>query len=351
MTGAEISNTSYLLQFVLLFVSSAIAVGILTPIFRKIAIKLEIMDIPNSNHKTHREPTPYLGGVAIMIGLSLVIIVATLFFDPPSMMLVFAVLGPALLLGIVGLIDDIHNLSPRPRFIAQTCVGVAVATLLIQTKTVGSPTGSRVIDVLISIFFIVGLSNSINFFDNVDGGASGTVAISSFTLSCLAFQSGQIYIAAISCVMAGSTIGFLGWNRSPARIYMGDAGSLFLGCLIASILVRFEPNPISHNSSFFVPIFLVAVPILDTCVVVTSRIFRGISPFQGGKDHLSHRLIRTGQTRAKAVILLWSLTATFSFIATLLSLVKYDFERIVVIFCILLWIFLFIWFLRKPEKD
>ena len=351
MASIGISNLPYFLQFVSLFFCSAVAVGFLTPIFRNLAIRLDILDIPASSHKTHREPTPYLGGVAIMLGLILVVVVATLIFDSSSLILVFAVLGPALLLGFVGLIDDIYNLSPWPRFIAQTCVGIVVATLLIQTKTVGSPTGSRIIDVLITIIFIVGLSNSINFFDNVDGGASGTIAISSFTLSLLAFQSGQIYIAAISCVMAGATIGFLRWNRSPARIYMGDAGSLFLGCLIASTLVRFDPNPISPGSSFFVPLFLVAIPILDTSVVVTSRISRGVSPFQGGKDHLSHRLIRTGNTKVKSVVLLWFLTASFSFIAVLLSFAPFYYERIVVGVGVLLWIILYMWFITKPAQD
>lgn len=351
MSMPGIANLPYIVQFLILFLCSALVVGFLTPIFRDLAIRFDILDVPISSHKTHREPTPYLGGVAIMLGLTIVVIVATLFFDASSMLLVLAVLGPALILGFVGLIDDIYNLPPWPRFIAQTLVGIVVAILLIKTNTVGSPTGSLVVDIFITILFIVGLSNSINFFDNVDGGASGTIAISSSTLSFLAFQSGQIYIAAISCVMAGATIGFLKWNRSPARIYMGDAGSLFLGCLLASTLVRYEPNPISQGSSFFVPLFLVAIPILDTCVVVTSRILRRLSPFQGGKDHLSHRLMRTGKTKVKSVFMLWILTASFSFAAIILSFTPFDYERFMVGVGAIFWMLLYIWFLNKPASD
>jgi UDP-GlcNAc:undecaprenyl-phosphate GlcNAc-1-phosphate transferase len=338
-------------DYLALFSVSALMVGFLTPKIRNIAIKREIFDAPNSEHKTHKEPVPYLGGIAIIIGVVVVTLSATLTSNSDQIATVLAVLIPSLFLGFIGLIDDLVDLRPWPRFLAQTVVGIAVAITLITTNTVGSPTGSRNLDIALTILFIVGLSNSVNFFDNVDGGASGTVAISALFLALLSYISGQYYIAAISIVVAGATIGFLRWNRSPARIYMGDAGSLFLGSLMASILVRFDPNPITYPTFFFVPLFLIAIPLLDTTVVIISRIFRGISPFTGGRDHLSHRLMRTGLSKVKAVSVLWAFTILFALLALLLSNVSYRWEPLVTLLGSTIWIVMLFLFLRIPAID
>jgi UDP-GlcNAc:undecaprenyl-phosphate GlcNAc-1-phosphate transferase len=339
------------LDYLALFLATGLLVGFLTPKIRKLAIKREIFDAPNSSHKTHSEPVPYLGGLAIIFGVIVVAFAATLQADSKSLDLVAAVLLPSLFLGAIGLIDDLIELSPWPRFLAQTAVGIAVAITLIATDTVGSPTGSRILDISLTILFIVGLSNSINFFDNVDGGASGTVAISALFLAFLSYSSNQYYIAAISVVVAGATSGFLFWNRSPARIYMGDAGSLFLGSLMASVLVRFDPNPIAYPTFFFVPLFLIAIPLLDTSVVVISRIVRGVSPFKGGRDHLSHRLMRIGIPKVRAVLLLWAMTAFFGVIAVFLSNVSYRFEPATVLLGSVFWMVALFYFLRIPSTD
>jgi UDP-GlcNAc:undecaprenyl-phosphate GlcNAc-1-phosphate transferase len=339
------------LYYLGLFLVTAFLVGLLTPKIRDLAIKREIFDAPNSVHKTHAAPVPYLGGLAIIFGVIFVPFVATWLADPLSLKLVAAVLFPSLFLGAIGLIDDLVQLSPWPRFLAQTSVGIAVAITLIATDTVGSPTGSRTLDVTLTILFIVGLSNSINFFDNVDGGASGTVAISALFLSFLSYSSNQYYIAAISVVVAGATSGFLFWNRSPARIYMGDAGSLFLGSLMASVLVRFESNSIAYPIFFFVPLFLIAMPLLDTSVVVISRIVRGVSPFKGGRDHLSHRLMRMGMPKVRAVLSLWAMTGLFSILAVVLSNVPYRFELATVLIGSTFWTVALFHFLRIPATD
>jgi UDP-GlcNAc:undecaprenyl-phosphate GlcNAc-1-phosphate transferase len=340
-----------LLDYLGLFLASGLIVGLLTPRFRRLALRKKIFDAPNSDHKTHSEPVPYLGGLAIISGVLVVSLGTTLFTNFELLGTVLGILLPPLFLGAIGLADDIHNLSPWPRFLAQTAVGLAVAITLIWTDTVGSPTGSRTLDIAITIFFIVGLSNSINFFDNVDGGASGTVAISAFFLALLSYSSGQYYIAALSIVISGTTSGFLWWNKSPARIYMGDAGSLFIGSLLASLLVRFEPNPITYPTFFFVPIFLIAVPLLDTCTVIYSRISRRVSPFKGGRDHLSHRLMRKGLTKVSAVMTLWALTLVFGLIAVLLSNVSFKIEPTITITASIFWLLLFLYFQRIPAQD
>lgn len=300
-------------QYFLLFFATFALVGTLTPVMRKIAISKKIYDLPNAAHKTHKEPVPYLGGVAIIIGVTVISYAAAIYkqFNTEDFLLLTSVLAPAIVLGLIGLWDDLRNLRPGPRLAIQTVAGIFTAYILISQDTVGNPTGSQTLDAIITVIWIVGICNSINFFDNVDGGAAGTVAISSLGLFYLTFQNQQFFIAALSSVTAGATIGFLLWNKSPARIYMGDAGALFLGVLIATLTIRLQPNTDALWKSLATPILLLAVPILDTTTVVVSRIRRGVSPLHGGHDHLSHRLMNMGIARKQAVVLLWVVSSIF----------------------------------------
>ena len=338
-------------QYLVLIASSFAVVGVLTPFIRRFAISHQIYDQPNSSHKSHAEPIPYLGGVAIIIGI-IGVSYAALFakeFSYKNLALETSVLAPALLLGLVGLWDDIKNLKPVPRLIVQSTVGVFTAGVLIATNTVGVPTGHRWLDGLITLIWIVGICNSINFFDNVDGGAAGTVAITSIALLYLGYQGGQYFVAALSAVIAGATIGFLLWNKSPARIYMGDAGALFLGVLIATLTIRFHPHADTKWISFSTKVLLLAVPILDTSVSVISRLLRRSSPFQGGQDHLSHRLIRAGLSRPTAVVVLWILTAAYAFCAVVIPSASKLGQEVVVFSALAAWVVLFFVFLRTAD--
>jgi UDP-GlcNAc:undecaprenyl-phosphate GlcNAc-1-phosphate transferase len=294
---------------------------------------------------------PYLGGVAIIIGIISISYSTSLVsdFTSATFWLATSVLGPALVLGLIGLWDDIKNLSPLPRFIAQSIAGIFTASVLIITNNVGNPTGSNIFDVVITIFWVVGICNSINFFDNLDGGAAGTVAISSATLAFLALTGDQYLISALATVTTGATLGFLVWNKSPAKIYMGDAGALFLGVLLATLTIRLEPNTNTQIGSYLTPVFLLAVPILDTTVAVISRLRRHISPFQGGQDHLSHRLIRAGLSRKQAAISLWLLSGVYGALAILISKTNSIFENYLVLAGTALWVVLFISFFKQKD--
>jgi UDP-GlcNAc:undecaprenyl-phosphate GlcNAc-1-phosphate transferase len=319
---------------------------------RRIAIRREIVDRPNEGHKTHVEPTPYLGGVAIVLGVTLISYLALFIggYSLSKVALASSILIPALLVGVIGLIDDIKKLSPLPRFAAQNAIAIVSTLIMISTQTIGSPTNNVFVDFLITIFWIVGLTNALNFFDNIDGGASGTAAISAFFLFLLAFQGSQFSIAALSLVLAGGTLGFLIWNRPPARIYMGDAGALFLGLLIASLAVRFDPNPINQFASFSVPFFLLAVPIMDTSVVVLKRLARGISPFKGGRDHLSHRLMRAGLTKRQSVFSLWLLTVFFGLISSVISSASFHLEGFLTALGLAIWLAVLLLFARTRDE-
>lgn len=340
-------------DYFILFGASFILVSFLTAIMQRVALSLGVVDRPSEAHKTHQNPVPYLGGVAIVLGVTIVSVTSSIVSDysRATIWLALSVLLPAILLGVVGLIDDIKRLSPWPRFIVQSTVALISAGILISTDTLGSPTGSTFFDLAITVFWIVGLTNAINFFDNVDGGASGTVAISSTLLFLLAVQSGQVLIAALAIVLSGATLGFLVWNRPPARIYMGDAGALFLGVLIASLTIRLNPTPVSDFAAFSVPVFLVAIPILDTSVAVSKRIFRGVSPFQGGRDHLSHRLMYMGVTKRHTVLLLWALTLLFGMFSIIISEVSYRLEGLLTTVGALLWVAGYIFFAKQKDTE
>ena len=343
-----ISNTEYFLLFVITYA----LVGVLTPVMRKIAIANQILDLPTSSHKSHTKAVPYLGGVAILIGVTVVSYLALAFsnFTVSNFLLATSVLGPALAMGLIGLWDDLKNLPPLPRFIGQSVAGLVVAAALVLGSNVANPTGSTFADVLITVIWVVGICNSINFFDNLDGGAAGTAAISAIFLTYLAINSGQAFVAALSIVVAGATLGFLIWNRAPARIYMGDAGALFLGVLLATLTIRLNPDTQTSIGSFATPILLLAIPILDTTVAVLSRLRRGVSPFLGGKDHLSHRLVRAGLSRKIAAIALWLLSATFALFAVILTILSEKYEVYFVAATAFLWALLFLGFFRTADK-
>ena len=338
-------------EYFLLFLGAYLLVGALTPLMRKIAIATKVVDQPNASHKSHKKPVPYLGGVAIIIGIISISYSTSLIsnFTSTTFWLATSVLGPALALGLIGLWDDVKDLPPLPRFIAQSIAGIFTASILIITNNVANPTGSNFFDAAITVFWVVGICNSINFFDNLDGGAAGTVAVSSAALAYLAVTGSQYAIAALAVVTTGATLGFLVWNKSPAKIYMGDAGALFLGVLLATLTIRFEPNTKTQIGSYLTPVFLLAVPILDTTVAVISRIRRHISPFQGGQDHLSHRVIRAGFSRKQAALSLWLLSAIYAAIAIFISRVNSIVESYLIAVGLLLWVVLFVLFFRQKD--
>ena len=254
-------------------------------------------------------------------------------------------------MAMTGLVDDLKQLKPWPRFVAQNVIALIATFILIANNTLGSAVGVVAIDFVLTMLWLVGISNSINFFDNIDGGASGTVAITSLALTFIASQNSQVLVAAMSLVLAGSTLGFLSWNKPPARIYMGDAGSLFLGILIASLTIRVDTNGELGIFSLLIPFFLLAVPILDTSTAVIKRLARGVSPFQGGKDHLSHRLVRLGLEKRVATLTLWMASAIFALLAILILNSSPPLRTLLITVGILFWTILLFVFLASKDED
>jgi UDP-GlcNAc:undecaprenyl-phosphate GlcNAc-1-phosphate transferase len=342
-----------LTQFLILGAATFIFVGGLTPVMRKIALKIGAVDRPNLDRKTQKEPVPYLGGVAIAIGITVASFGALLYsdFSTETFGKALSVLLPAILISAMGLYDDLKGLEPWPRLVAQTIAGIAVAIYLIQNETLGQAFSNQALNYVVTIIWIVGICNSINFFDNLDGGASGTVAVISIFLFAIAFNHCQSLVSALAVVTAGATLGFLIWNKTPAKIYMGDAGALFLGIIIAVLTIRLDPEAGPQSRALSIPLLLMAVPILDTTTVVISRLSRGISPFTGGRDHLSHRLMRKGLGRKATAYVLWAMTAAFGAVAFIACCVETSLAIPAICAAGAIWIALLVTFLRIPATD
>ena len=345
-------------QFAILGVSAFALTGLLTWPVRALAIRLGAMDAPNLARKSQAEPVPYLGGVAIALGITITTLAAVYVGGNKSgenagqlKDLALTVLLPALLLGAMGLIDDLRSLSPWPRLIAQSVVGTVVALVIVSSGTTGTPFGTSTFNTIVTIFWIVGICNSINFFDNLDGAAAGAVAIAALGVFFIAFDRGQELVSALSVVTAGATIGFLMWNKSPAKIYMGDAGALFLGIIISVATIRLNPGIEPTWKSLTIPVILLAVPLLDTCVAVFSRISRRVSPLTGGKDHLSHRLVRAGLSRPMAAVTLWVASGVCVLVAIGIYRYSDSYGSVLIYVFATGWLSALVLFLRTPSHD
>ena len=336
-----------------LFVASLIIAATSTPLFRKLAVKRKILDTPNSERKIQRTAVPYLGGFGIALAVVATTLIAITISDASTenYLLALSVLAPAMALGLIGFIDDKKHLTPLSRFIAQTFAGVFTALVLILTNTVGNPTSYLVLDVLLTIAWVVGICNAINFFDNMDGAAGGISALAGFGFAVIGLQNDQYFVAAFGLVLSGACIGYLFWNWNPAKIYMGDAGALFIGIILAALAVRVDPVSVNGATAFFVPICVLALPILDTTTVVIDRLRRGVSPFEGGLDHLSHRLRRKGMSVRQAVTTLYLLESISILIGFLINMRGNVFDTKLAILETILGLSLLIWFLRIPAQD
>jgi UDP-GlcNAc:undecaprenyl-phosphate GlcNAc-1-phosphate transferase len=340
-------------QYILLGLAAFAMSGLLTWPVRKLAIAIGAMDRPNLERKTQKEPVPYLGGVAIAITI-LIITYASIAVNQPTVekfTLAIQVLIPATLLGFMGLVDDLKGLAALSRLALQTIAAIVMSLILINTDTMGFAFGNSTVDTVVSILWIVGICNSINFFDNLDGGAAGTVAAATIGIFLITFAQGQELISALAILTAGATLGFLIWNKSPAKIYMGDAGALFLGIILSTLTIRMNPGLDPNWKSLAIPVILLAVPILDTTVAVTTRVYRGLTPFNGGKDHLSHRLVRIGFTHRIAAFILWGASGICATIAYLIFKHPNQLGTEFILGTAIAWVATLIFFLTIPSED
>ncbi len=274
----------------------------LTPMLRRWALRRAIVDAPDGGRKQQNVAVPYLGGVAIAFAVTIVLLfgVGVGGLSNSDWAMLGGVLAPALLLALIGFLDDLRGLTPGMRFVVQSLAAVITAVALSLAGTRSQLTGFAPIDIAITVLWVVGVTNALNLLDNMDALAGGATAIAALAYFAIAAVNGQYLIAALALAIAGGCAGFLVWNRPPARIYMGDAGALFLGFMLAAVSIRIHLNGQPRLLALFAPLVVLFLPVLDTTLVVLSRLRRGISPFVGGRDHLSHRLLDRGRTVPQA---------------------------------------------------
>lgn len=295
------------------FLPLALALG-LTPVARLVAHRFRIFDQPGG-HKSHESPVPYLGGVAIVLSFAVAVVTASAIAAPvEGAEAVALVVGLGVGLSLIGLLDDLRHLNPAIRFGFQIGAALALWSAGIGVRAFDH----RVFDAALTVFWIVGITNAFNLLDNMDGLSAGLAAIASFFFSLLAAVNGQLAVGALAAALCGCALGFLRHNFHPARIYMGDAGSLFLGFMLAVIGIKLE-FPAPTRVTFLVPVGILGVAILDTTLVVVSRLLHGINPLAGGRDHISHRLVFVGIPVRGAVTLVYGAAVALGWLAIVMS--------------------------------
>jgi UDP-GlcNAc:undecaprenyl-phosphate GlcNAc-1-phosphate transferase len=283
-------------EYLALFLGAGVLALALTPVAKAVAVRRQIMDRP-VGYKQQTAPIPYLGGAAIVAAFVIAVMLAA-WIRPLTSGLggLGVLLGLGLGLSLVGLLDDIRGLGPLTRLIVQTMAAVAVVGAGVQVHIFGS----NLLNMLVTVVWIVGVTNAFNLLDNMDGLSAGVTAIAAGSFFLIAVLNGQFLVASLSVALAGCALGFLWHNFHPATIYMGDAGSLFFGFMLAvlGIKLRFE-GPI--EVTFFVPILVLGVALLDTTLVTVTRLLNKRNPLSGGNDHISHRLAHLGLSVPVAV--------------------------------------------------
>jgi UDP-GlcNAc:undecaprenyl-phosphate GlcNAc-1-phosphate transferase len=288
------------------FLAAALLAMVGTPLLRRFAIAVDFLDEP-AERKSHQTPVPYLGGVAIMVAVTI-----GLLAGPDLVPRIAVVTLGACVMGAVGLLDDRRTVSARVRLAIQCGAAIAAVSAGIQIHA----TRVTAIDDVLTVIWIIGITNAFNLLDNMDGLAGGVAAVASIGVFALAALGGQVVVGALAAALTGACVGFLAYNIRPAAIFMGDAGSLFLGFLLAIGVLQLDPA-LRPPASFVVPLILLAVPILDTTTVTLARLRRGRPVSQGGRDHLSHRLVARGLEPGGAVATLVVAQLFFSVLAVL----------------------------------
>lgn len=301
-------------EYLAVFAASAVTSTLLTPVALMVATRAGILDNPGG-HKSHDSPVPYLGGVAIVVAFAGVVVGAALLKPPISGLdELVTVLLLGIVLAFVGLADDLWNLAPVVRVVVE----IVFALQLWRMETGVHLTGSPAIDIVLTVVWVVGITNAFNLLDNMDGLAAGQAAICASTMFAVAVANGQVLVGALSVALIGCAVGFLRLNFHPAKIYMGDGGALFLGFMVAYLGLKLQFES-SVSESFLVPVVACAIPVLDTSLVTFSRLSTGRSPFRGGRDHISHRLVHVGLPIPVAVGLTYVSAAALGVVSFVVS--------------------------------
>ncbi len=301
--------------FLCAFGLSLLAVLALTPAVRSLATRLRFLDFP-SQSKVHIRPTPLMGGIAVALASLSAAAAALALIECPYSARIVGFMSGGLIILVLGLADDANGMRPAVKLTGQTA---AAAVMLLSGGVQGLPLPAP-LAFFLALFWMVGLMNAFNFLDNMDGITSGLAAIATFGIFTLALGQGNTYTAIAAISVAGGTLGFLRYNFSPASIFLGDAGSLFLGYVVGGLSLRAVAYAEAGSASLLIPVLMLGYPIFDAFLVTVSRLRDGRDVAQGGRDHSSHRLARLGMTPRQTATTIYLISASLTGAAVYLAL-------------------------------
>ncbi|MBQ4438761.1 undecaprenyl/decaprenyl-phosphate alpha-N-acetylglucosaminyl 1-phosphate transferase [bacterium] len=332
--------TTYLTSFIISFIFVCFA----TPILIKIGLKFGFVDQVNQR-KIHRGAIPRIGGIGISLGTLLPIFLLCFFFHTGIILnttnnIVLYFVG-GLAISLLGLFDDINGINAKIKLLFQTAIAFLATQYGALVETLPMPWGRLELGIfsyVITIFWIIGIINAFNLIDGMDGLSSGITLFSSLTLAVLAIVNGYLPTALVALALAGAVTGFLIYNFNPARIFMGDSGSMFIGYILAILSLRSQSK--AHAVvSILVPIIAMGVPILDTTLAFMRRMMRHQSIFAADKQHIHHFLLSLGFNQRKTVLILYSISILFTVLSLLMIFNKnIDTFLIVLVFAIIIFV-------------
>lgn len=309
MSGWNSSNvTTYLLIF-----ASALVLAIgSTPMVRRLAIRLGIIDRPNAR-KIHVDPVPLMGGMAIYGAFLTALLV---FGNRFRLNELISILVGASLMSFLGLWDDRNGVSPLLKLLGQ----FAAASILVVSGVYVGTFPWDALNIVLTLGWVVVITNAMNLLDNMDGLSGGVGAAAATYFLLLATMNNQYLVGALSAALLGACMGFLVYNFNPASIFMGDAGSLFLGFILSAVAIKLRFPTGLQIVTWMVPVMILGLPLFDTTLVIVSRLRRHLNPLTTpGKDHLSHRLVALGYTRREAVLICYLICAALGVVALFIT--------------------------------
>lgn len=314
--------------YILAFTIALAVAYFITPQVKDLAIKLGALDAPD-DRKVHTRPIPRMGGLAIYAAFMLAV-VASMHISREIMGLL---VGGTVIL-IVGIIDDLKPLPARVKLLGQIVAAAVLVMFDIRIEWLTNPFGEMLyVDYLaipLTIIWVVSLTNTVNLIDGLDGLAAGVSTIASITILLVALQQNFFTVAILTAALAGSAFGFLQHNFNPAKIFMGDTGSMFLGYMLAAISILGAVKS-AATIALIVPIVALGLPILDTAFAIIRRYMSGRPIFKPDKGHLHHRLLEMGLTQKQAVLLMYVISGCLGLSAIALTEVNKSFGILIIL--------------------
>jgi UDP-GlcNAc:undecaprenyl-phosphate/decaprenyl-phosphate GlcNAc-1-phosphate transferase len=317
--------------FLAAFAGAFLTTLLALPLWRQWCLRIQLVDDPG-RRKIHDRPVPLAGGLAVLTGILLPLAAGAILLKTGAHVLnhaqpiahglerrgleLAAIAFGAIAITLLGCLDDKRELKPLPKFLGQLFVAVAVA---MACKRITLFVHSDIFSYAITVLWILTVINAFNFMDNMNGLCAGLGAIGALLFAIIAAANGEYLVATIGFLMSGALIGFLPWNFPNARAFLGDAGSHLVGYLLAvmAILPHFYTQQNPHPLAVLSPLLVLAVPLLDLAQVSLFRTLNKKPFWVGDTNHLSHRLVRAGLSRTRAVLLLWLLAVVIGILAAL----------------------------------